>query len=111
MKPIVDDAELRRLHAAGHGLILNDFSGRGTGGAAYNVLHRAHCGCVARSNTAVRKYFFDDLHEAEAWLNANRSGERVGWKRCGSCAPGGHSSRPAVRVPIAASAEPPRPIT
>ena len=87
-KPIMSDAELQQYHAAGSGLIYNDFSSSGASGHEYNVLHVAVCGWVGRSNTNVPKYFFADLVEAEAWLNSERGPEGINWRRCGICRPG-----------------------
>jgi len=87
MRQIASQEELEELHAAGVGLIYNDFSGLGAGGAQYNVLHAAGCHWVARSNTNVRKLFSDSLAEAIEWLNANRGPENKNWKRCRSCRP------------------------
>lgn len=85
MRQITSEEELDELRVAAAGLIYNDFSGLGSGGAQYNVLHAADCRWVAQSNTNVRKLFFESLAEAIEWLNANRGAEGKNWKRCGSC--------------------------
>jgi len=82
MKYVESNAELRRLHSAGKGLIYNDFSRGGSSGKNYNVLHAASCDWLAKSNVNVPKIFFNDIDEAIGWLRRNR-GEN--WKRCGSC--------------------------
>ena len=82
MKYVESNAELKRLHSAGKGLIYNDFSRRGSSGKNYNVLHAASCHWLAKSNVNVPKIFFGDIDEAIGWLRKNR-GEN--WKRCGSC--------------------------
>lgn len=100
MRPIQDSDELQRLHAAGQGLIYNDFTPTGKSASQYNILHTAGCAWIRRSNLGVPKVWFADLEEARGWLNANRGPEGVGWKRCGTCgagslAPGRGSPLPA----------------
>ncbi len=85
MKVIRSNSELGKLNDAGVGLIYNDFSGRGSKGKDYNVLHAASCKWVVRSNVNVPKYFFKDLKEAIRWLQRNRGREGKSWKRCGTC--------------------------
>ena len=85
MRQIASQKELEELHVAAAGLIYNDISGLGTGGAQYNVVHAADCPWVARSNTNIRKLFFESLAEAIEWLEANRGPEGRNWKCCGSC--------------------------
>ena len=85
MKRIENESVLRTLHERGIGLIYNDFSGLGSSGRQYNVLHAASCHWILQSNTRVPKYYFSRLVEAEHWLQQNRGQEGVGWKRCGSC--------------------------
>ena len=85
MKTIRSNSELESLHSAGVGFIYNDFSGRGSKGKDYNVLHAASCSWVARSNVNVPKYFFSNIDEAIKWLRRNRGGEGKNWKRCGKC--------------------------
>jgi hypothetical protein len=85
LRQIDDDAELRHIRQRGVGLIYNDFSGTGPTGGAYNVLHGAGCSSLGRSNTNVRKWYFDDVRQAVIWLEANRGPEGKKWKRCGIC--------------------------
>ena len=85
MKSIECNAELEQLHSTSEGLIHNDFSGKGSSGKDYNVLHAASCGLVARSNVNVPKIFFSNLDEAIVWLRENRGKEGEKWKRCGRC--------------------------
>lgn len=70
---------------AGKGYIYNDFSGRGAGGAEYNVLHYADCETLSRMKASIPKYHFESLAEAVAWLESNRGAEGEHWKRCGVC--------------------------
>ena len=79
------DTELYWLHDVGEGWIYNDFAGRGATGHLYNVLHRATCQWLERSNVNVRKYFFPTLALAQAWLESNRGPEDINWKRCNTC--------------------------
>jgi len=85
MKLIANNAELEQLHLAGKGLIYNDFSGKGSHGKNYNILHAASCGWILKSNVNVRKYFFGSIDEAIKWLRKNRGEEGENWKRCGTC--------------------------
>ena len=85
MRIIRSNSELERLHSAGVGLIYNDFSGRGSKGKDYNVLHSAFCSWVVRSNVNVPKYFFSNINDAIKWLRRNRGKEGRNWKRCGTC--------------------------
>ena len=85
MKKISSDSELVKLNSAGVGLIYNDFSGRGTTGKKYNILHAASCSWVTKSNINVPKYFFSNIDEAVKWLRKNRGKEGKNWKRCGTC--------------------------
>jgi len=82
VKYVESDAELRRLHSAGKGLIYNDYSRRGSSGKNYNVLHTASCHWLAKSSVSIPKIFFDGIDEAIEWLRKNRGED---WKRCGSC--------------------------
>jgi len=95
MKKIRSNSELEKLHSAGVGLIYNDFSGRGSKGKDYNVLHSASCGWVVRSNVNVPKYFFSNIDEAIKWLRRNRGKEGKNWKRCGTCKA---EARPASQI-------------
>ena len=92
MKQIQSNEELKKMHAAGNGLIYNDLSGRGTSRTDYNVLHAASCRWVTKSKVSVRKYFFDSLEEATVWLEQNRGEERVRWRRCKTCGAGDRSA-------------------
>jgi len=90
MKIIRSNADLEKIHSAGVGLIYNDYSGRGSSGKDYNVLHAASCTFVLRSKvkTSARiipKYFFSNIDEAVKWLWRNRGREGKNWKRCGIC--------------------------
>ena len=85
MKEVHSDAELQQLHTIGKGLIYNDYSGDGTWGFQYNVLHDASCRHIRKANVKYPKLFFDTLPEAIAWLSSNRGQESVNWKRCGTC--------------------------
>jgi len=85
MRSIRSNSELESLHSAGVGFIYNDFSGRGSKGKDYNVLHIASCRWIVRSNVNVAKYFFSNIDEAIKWLLRNRGGEGKNWKRCGTC--------------------------
>ena len=93
LRIVSDDSDLARLHFAGAGLIYNDFSGLGRTGAQYNVLHHAGCQWITRSNTNVRKLFFDSLPEAVAWLSESRGAEGMNWKRCKTCSAFGQSAK------------------
>jgi len=95
MRIIRSNSELESLHSAGVGFIYNDFSGRGSKGKDYNVLHIASCRWVVRSNVNVPKYFFSNIDEAIKWLLRNRGGEGKNWKRCGTCQA---KSRPIFQV-------------
>ena len=96
---VIDDKELSTLHKLGAGLIYNDFSGLGSTGAKYNVLHKADCHWVLRSNTNVRKVLFDTLVDATRWLVGNRGAEGENWKRCGTCRGGDHTSPVSMLAP------------
>ena len=85
MRIITSDGELRRLRSSGAGLIYNDFSGTGTSGSEYNVLHHASCYQLRHANLNVPKLHFHSLAEARAWLTANRGPENSNWKRYGTC--------------------------
>ena len=85
VEQIDDDTGLWQIRQCGVGLIYNDFSGTGPTGGAYNVLHEASCTSLGRSNTNVRKWYFDDVRQAVNWLEANRGPEGKTWKRCGVC--------------------------
>lgn len=85
MRQITDDAMLQEFHERGAGYIYNDFAGMEGDGARYNVLHAASCYWNAKSNTNIPKYFFENLEEAEQWLEEYRGAEGENWKRCGSC--------------------------
>lgn len=94
---VINDKELSTLHQLGAGLIYNDFSGMASTGAKYNVLHKAGCRWVLRSNTNVRKVFFDTVADATIWLRDNRGAEGENWKRCGTCRGGGHTGFVSMR--------------
>lgn len=82
MNNVIDDKHLQELHDKGQGFIFNDFSGMGTSGRKYNVLHKASCNWILKSNTNVKKIFFDNEIEAIKWLDENRISN---WKHCGTC--------------------------
>lgn len=84
MKEIETDAQLQVIHKAGEGFIFNDFSGIGKSGKEYNILHKASCSWVLKSNTNVHKIFFENEIEALEWLDAKR---KANWKTCGTCKP------------------------
>ena len=83
MRSILDEADFRQVRAAATGFIFNDFSR--TGDPTNDVLHSAGCRWLARMNTGVPKLYFEPGEDPISWLNANRRGEGVGWKRCGTC--------------------------
>jgi hypothetical protein len=85
MREIRSQVELNEMRKQGRGLIYNDFSGHGAGGANWNVLHAADCRTLARANMAVPKFFFSTVSEATNWLERNRGPEGIAWKRCGTC--------------------------
>jgi len=85
MKIITSDAELQHLHSVGAGFIYNDFSGKGSSGNKYNVLHIAYCRTISGADLSAPKYFFSDIDKAIAWLRKNRGEEGKNWKRCGTC--------------------------
>lgn len=68
MKHIESDAELKRLHSAGKGLIYNDFLRKGSSGKDYNVLHAASCHWLAKSNVSIPKIFFDNIDEGDLMI-------------------------------------------
>lgn len=83
MEPIANPQDLQTKRATGEGYIYNDFSGHGSTGDRYNVLHMASCDALARMGTVPpRKFFSLDLNAAVDWLNANRGPEGQNWKRC-----------------------------
>lgn len=84
MKDIETDAQLQVIHKAGEGFIFNDFSGSGKGGKEYNILHKASCIWVIKSNTSVHKIFFENEIAAIEWLDEKR---RENWRACGTCKP------------------------
>ena len=92
MKQIQSNEELKKLHAAGNGLIYNDFSGRGRSRTDDNILHAASCIWVTKSRVSAREYFFDSLEEATIWLERNRGAEGVRWRRCKTCGAGDRSA-------------------
>jgi hypothetical protein len=89
------NGELRAIHAAGVGLIFNDFT-NGPTGATDNVLHTADCIWIERMllradptcPPSVRKFAFDTLAEAQAWLSIQRGPAGSFWKYCTRCQPG-----------------------
>lgn len=85
MKQIADDDELRRLNRAGKGLIYNDYSGSGSWGFQYNVLHAAAYRHIVKADTKYTKIFFTNVSEARTWLLVHRGPEGTNWKRCGTC--------------------------
>lgn len=83
MTPINDTPTLQQKCTSGEGYIYNDFSGHGSTGDRYNVLHMASCDALAsRGTVPPRKFFSLDLNAAVDWLNANRGPEGQNWKRC-----------------------------
>ena len=86
---IKNDDELKRLHlqgkATGNGFIYNDYSGNIPSGALGNVLHRADCRNISKSNTKYPKVFFDRLDEAAQWITRERGAEGERWRRCECC--------------------------
>ena len=102
MKIIRSNSELERLHSAGVGFIYNDYSGMGSTGKDYNVLHTARCAFVLRSKVKgstriIPKYFFNNIDEAVKWLRRNRGREGKNWKRCGVCLA---EARPRYQIPL-----------
>lgn len=106
MRQIASEEELEELHTAASGLIYNDFSGLGATGAQYNVLHASDCRWLSRSNTNVRKLYFENLAETIEWLEANRGPEGRSWKRCGSCRATRATTKRTVAEPRRASVKP-----
>jgi len=84
MKEIETDAQLHEIHRHSKGFLFNDFSGMGASGKNNNVLHKASCIWVLKSNTNFNKIFFENEIEAIEWLNSNRGSN---WKICGICKP------------------------
>lgn len=84
---IGDEGGYRELRSMSQGYIYNDFSGLSPSGKQYNVLHKANCGYLARSNTTVAKLHFDSLDDAINWLRKNRGREGHGWRFCDRCWP------------------------
>jgi len=93
MKLLESQAELEELHDLGRGFIYNDYSGLGSYGKDFNVLHEADCVWVPKSKASIRKYFFNDIDRAIEWLEKNRGKEGKNWKRCGTCKPGIYSHK------------------
>lgn len=84
MKEIESDTQLQEIHDRGQGFVFNDFSGLGKSGTEYNILHKASCSWVLKSNINVHKIFFENEVEAIDWLDAKR---RANWKPCKTCKP------------------------
>jgi len=82
MNKIIDDKQLQELHNKGMGFIFNDFDGMRPSGIENNILHKASCNCILKSNTNVKKIFFENETEAFKWLDGNR---KSNWKHCGTC--------------------------
>ncbi len=86
---IKDDDELMRLHLLGRSsnscFIYNDYSGNVASGLSGNVLHRAGCPHVGKSNTRYQKVFFNDLDMATRWICQQRGDEGKRWRRCSCC--------------------------
>ncbi len=82
MEEITSEQRWREILRDGAGFVFNDFSGDGSTGKRYNVLHEARCPYLGRANLAVPKYFFGDRREADEWLNRQR---QENWKPCGTC--------------------------
>ena len=82
MKEINTDTELQEIYTSKKGFVFNDFSGMGASGKEYNVLHKASCNWILKSNTNVHKIFFENELNAKEWLHSNREGN---WKHCGTC--------------------------
>jgi uncharacterized protein (TIGR02391 family) len=94
VRQVETNGELTVIHAAGAGLVFNDFT-FGPTGATDNVLHTADCTWVSRMllhadpavPPSVRKFAFDTLAEAEAWLSLQRGPAGRSWKYCSRCRP------------------------
>jgi hypothetical protein len=82
---VLSEDEFKKRRRAGKGFIYNDFSGRGAGGAKYNLLHYADCETLERANASIPKFHFESLLEAEAWLESNRGAKDEQWRQCGTC--------------------------
>ena len=90
MNNVIDDKHLQKLHDNGQGFIFNDFSGMGPSGRDYNVLHKASCNWILKSNTNVKKIFFENEIEAIKWLDENR---KSNWDHCGTCSKKGRTNK------------------
>ena len=81
MRKVIDSKDYQRIQDLGQGFIYNDFSPSGSQ-PDFNLLHRASCRWLQRSNLNVDKYFFNSLQEAESWLNNTRGDA---WRKCRTC--------------------------
>lgn len=82
VRQIANDQELLALYNENSGYIYNDYRGATERGASGNLLHRAGCRHVEKSNTKYPKFFFAHFDEAIDWLKDNRGQEGTGWRRC-----------------------------
>lgn len=90
MIKIIDYKQLQELHNKGKGFIFNDFDGMRPSGKENNILHKASCNWILKSNTNVQKIFFENEIEAIKWLNENR---KSNWKHCGTCLKKGRTNK------------------
>ena len=81
MRKIKDPKDYQEIRKLRHGFVYNDFSPSGNQ-PDDNILHKASCHWLEISNLNVDKFFFNDLYEAEAWLEANRP---EAWRKCRTC--------------------------
>ena len=81
MRKVIDSKDYQRIQDLGQGFIYNDFSPSGSQ-ADENILHRASCPWLKKSNLSVDKYYFNSLSEAERWLKDHRGDD---WRKCRTC--------------------------
>jgi hypothetical protein len=77
MRKIEDHFELAEINRTGEGYVFNNRADR-------KMLHAAGCEALqAMVTSAYEKFFFDNMREATAWLDAQFGGN--GWEVCGRC--------------------------
>ena len=81
MRKIKDSRDYQQIQDLGQGFVYNDFSPSGSQ-PDDNILHKASCRWLKRSNLNVDKYYFNTLAEAEEWLNKHRGDD---WRKCRTC--------------------------
>lgn len=86
MRQLTSQTELEQIHKLGTGFIYNDYAGTtGASASKFNLLHRASCTWIKKTNLKVPKYYSETQEAAVAWLEQNRGREGVRWRWCKTC--------------------------